>query len=72
MNKLLFRTILVLGFSGMTGCSFFTNKAKREVLVRADKELDALIADRNADCDTFRARLQGLKAKVKADMDSLK
>lgn len=66
------KKIAVFVLVGMlSGCAFFTNKAKKEVLQSADKELDSLIADHNKDCEGFGARLQALKAKVKAEMEKL-
>lgn len=65
--------ISILAFSVCgTGCSFFTNRAKREVLVSADKELDGLIADHQKGCLDFSQRLSGLKERVRKELEKLK
>lgn len=56
----------------LSGCSFFTNRAKKEVLQDADKELDSLIELQEKDCNSFSQKLRGLKEKVKQEMERLK
>ena len=64
-------TVLALSFA-LSGCAFLTNRAKRDVLQSADKELDSLISDHNENCQSFGDRLKVLKAKVRFELEKVK
>ena len=68
------KTKIVVGLLAlsMTGCAFFTNKAKRGVLQEADKELDGLIEAQKSDCDLMATRLGTLKQKVLQELAKVK
>lgn len=70
------RNLLIVGLAlSISGCAMldkFRNKGKRETLMSADKELQALTEDRKSDCDLLLTRLRTLRAKVLAELEKVK
>ena len=59
---------ILIGLMCLPGCAYFTNRAKRDLLIQAEGEVDGLIKDHQKGCMDFAQRLQLLKARVQKSL----